>query len=59
MVVYELQPDKSKSEVMKSILIATTIIGAAIGGLLFYFTNNNSSANKVMNIEDGMPIEAQ
>ncbi len=42
---------------MKSILIAVTIVGAAIGGLLFYLTSNNSAGNKVMNVEDGMPIE--
>lgn len=44
---------------MKSVLIAATIVGAAIGGLLFYFTSNNAAGNKVMNVEDGFPIEAQ
>jgi hypothetical protein len=40
---------------MKNILIAATLAGTAIAVLIYYYTGKGH--DKVMNIEDGLPIE--
>lgn len=43
---------------MKSLLIAAGIVGAAIAGVILYLKNGNAANGKVINVEDGFPIDA-
>ena len=43
---------------MKNMLIAATIAGIALAGVILYLSNSITQPGKLINIEDGSPIQA-